>query len=713
MTSQPALPDAQDDDAGTLIRPASFRPPGAGVDLPRPRIPWMLALVGVLLAVIAWTAWFVLSARSVGIETEPAGAAITVESWPAPRIGDHWLLLRGKRRVRVEAPGYTPFDDQLEIGDAQLQTHRVTLLPLPGLLRVGVAPVASAEILIDGVPRGNVPGVVADIAAGEHTVVVRAERFLPFEQRLVIEGKGIEQALDVTLDPAWADVHVDSVPGGSEVRVDGERVGVTPLDIELVAGRRVVELAADGYKGWQQTLRIVPGVAVNLGEIVLAKADGRLRIDSRPAGASVTVDGEYHGVTPLEVAVTPDAAHEVRVLREGYAAASEHFTVGSGKTTELTLELTPELAAIRLETLPENAELLVDGTPRGSATQTLQLPTHEHEITVRAPGYATYSTRVTPRKGVEKRFRIRLKTSDQAGTSGAAAPATTAGNGGARQAAAPASSKGFLTTAAGQRMKLFRGGRATLGSSRRSPGHRANEILREVALERPFYLSLKEVSNAEYRLFLAAHRSGEFAGQTLDGDNQPVAGVSWEQAALYCNWLSRRDGLAPFYQIKYGEVLGINPAATGYRLPTEAEWEWAARFPPGGEPTTYPWGEKFPPQGRSGNYADQRAAAIMGDTLADYDDGFAVAAPIGSYTPNLRGLYDMDGNVAEWVHDHYDAAPGTNLVTDPLGPPAGAQHVIKGASWAQGTRTALRLSFRDYGAEARDDVGFRLARYAQ
>ena len=73
----------------------------------------------------------------------------------------------------------------------------------------------------------------------------------------------------------------------------------------------------------------------------------------------------------------------------------------------------------------------------------------------------------------------------------------------------------------------------------------------------------------------------------------------------------------------------------------------------------------------------------------------------------------MGGNVAEWVHDYYDAAPSTTAALDPLGPPTGAQHVIKGSSWADGTITELRLAFRDFGADPRDDVGFRLARYAQ
>lgn len=712
MTTQPALPPADSATAEALIEPHRYRPPGVGPELPRPRIPWLGALGLLVLVTVVWAAWFVLTARSVGLVTQPENAAVSVLEWPAPRVGNHWLLRAGKRHVRVEAPGYVSFDGDIEVSDAQLQTHEIVLTRLPGHLRVQVTPVSRAEVIVDGAVLGDAPGLISDVPPGYHEIEIRADRFLSFHTGLEIEGKGIEQAQEVRLEPAWADVSVDAQPR-AKLLVDREAVGQTPLTTELLAGRRVLELVAPGYKRWKQTLKITAGQPVDLGEVVLQKADGRLQLGSTPAGANVTVDGEFVGRTPLDIAVTPDATHRIELSREGYKPAREEASIASGKRLERHVELTPELASIRLETVPPEAELLVNGEPRGSASQTLSLPTHEHELTVRARGYATYQTRVTPRKGVEKRFRIRLKTAAEAAQSPAAGSAARAGAAGAERSRARGRVKGFVKTHAGQEMKLFNGGDVTLGSSRGSAGHQANEVLRPVRLARPFYLAVKEVTNTEFRLFLANHSAGEFNGQALDNDSQAVANVSWSAAALYCNWLSRRDSLPPFYQIRFGEVLGVNPAATGYRLPTEAEWEWAARVPPQGKPLNLPWGGKYPPRERAENYADTTASAVVGETLSNYTDGFAVSAPVGSFQPNLNGLYDMGGNVAEWVHDYYDAAPPARPVVDPLGPATGAAHVIKGASWAQSSLTALRLSFRDFGDAARDDVGFRLARYAQ
>ena len=692
------MPFGSDQTSTNVITATKFRPPPNRPELPTMRLPWPLIFIIPLLLLSIWSVWYVLSARSVSIKVRPNIALVIVDEWLAPHVGGHWLLRPGQRRVRVEAPGYTPFTSTIAVGEAQLQTHEITLEPLPGHLRVSLAPVNFAVILIDGADRGRVPGTVKDIRAGTREIEIRAQRYLPFYANLDIEGRDIEQRLDVALEPEWADVSVDSTPATASIKVDGEVVGKTPATIEVLAGQRLLRIEKADYKPWQQTLKVVAGQAVNLGEIALAKADGHLDLNSMPAAASVTVNGEFQGRTPLKVALATGKKHTIRVIKEGFETSERVVEVDPGKTAALSLELAPELATVTLVTSPADAELLINGEPRGSANQTLSLPTHEHEIVIRKAGYGTYRTSITPRKGVDKRFKIWLKTAAEM----------------AQEASARSASKRSLVTTFGsQEMKLFTGGKIRMGTSRRDLGRRANEVQRHTLLKRPFYLAIKEVTNEQFRQFLSTHESAAFNGNNLNADEQPVSRLSWTQAVLYCSWLSRLDGLPPFYQITDGEVLGVNPDATGYRLPTEAEWEWASRVPPKGASTTFPWGNKFPPRGRSGNYADQAAANIIGNTLADYNDGFAVAAPVGSFSANLRGLYDMGGNVSEWVHDYYDAAPSTTAALDPLGPPTGAQHVIKGSSWAHGTITELRLSYRDFGAYARDDVGFRLARYAK
>ena len=114
------------------------------------------------------------------------------------------------------------------------------------------------------------------------------------------------------------------------------------------------------------------------------------------------------------------------------------------------------------------------------------------------------------------------------------------------------------------------------------------------------------------------------------------------------------------------------------------------------------------------NYADNTSAYVTGRVLNGYTDGHVVSAPVGSFQASRKGLYDLGGNVAEWVHDVYTipSANGTSEL-DPLGSQSGDNYVIRGASWSLSKLAELRLSFREYGQAGRDDVGFRIARYAE
>ena len=271
---------------------------------------------------------------------------------------------------------------------------------------------------------------------------------------------------------------------------------------------------------------------------------------------------------------------------------------------------------------------------------------------------------VTPRPGHQQALSIKLLTLQQAYW--ASRPPT-------------------VKSPVGNSLKLFRPDeKFMLGAPRRQPGRRANEAERSVALQRPFYLATHETTNAQYRRWKDQHSSAAIRGQTLDMNDQPVAKVSWQDAALFCNWLSRNEGLPPFYTLEQGRVVGFNWDAHGYRLPTEAEWAWAAKIDLQSNSSIFPWSnDLYPPVEISGNYADQSARALIGFTLANYNDKYPVSAVVGSFRANSKGLFDMSGNVAEWVNDYFDIRPRRGEPElDPRGPQQGSKHVIRGSSWA-------------------------------
>ena len=674
-----------------LIAPAAFTPRGDGDGPRRRRLGAMqLVLIAVVLA-FALSLWFLFTARSVLFSFEPAYSALDIDGGFKLRIGERYLLRSGDYRLTVTADGHYPLERDFTVTADDSQELHLVLKRLPGKVSFSASP-EGARVLVDDEALGVAPLEALPVAAGEHELKVLAERYLPYRADIEVTGMEVAQTFSVELEPAWANIAISSVPIGATIFVDGEALGQTPALLEILQGEHQVELQLPRYRSWQQTLSVSAGVHQNLEPVTLLPADGILALQSRPSGANVTVDGEFQGQTPVELSLEPDGEHRIAVFKPGYSRATRTISLQAEEQRELTVSLKPQLGDVEVRVEPAAAEIFVEGRSRGRGTRTLSLPSFEQTLEVKLPGYRGYRQRFTPRPGLSQVISVRLLTEKEAKL---------------------AELKPVIESPGGQTLKLFTPTGLTMGASRREPGRRANEVLHPVTLTRMFYLGTHEVTNAEFRQFRADHNSGTIEGNSLNRDRQPAVMVSWEDAALYCNWLSEKEGLPPFYNEENGRITGFDPRSHGYRLPTEAEWAWAARVK-GEELLKYPWGGNYPPPKVVENYADTTSAYITGRIVSNYNDGNAVAAPTGSFKANHRGLYDMGGNVAEWMHDAY-ALPDDSGVpqVDPLGAQTGSNYVIRGASWAHGTVTELRLSFRDYGQRGRDDVGFRIARFAE
>ena len=654
---------------------------------------WIHLLVAVFAITSGTAGWFVLTARSVFVEIDPITAQIEIEGGFKVRLGQRYLIRSGSYELTLRNDGYHDSVTQLLVSAEQSQTHPFVMRKLPGIVSIESGIVDGARVQIDGVDIGltRLSGVLVE--PGDHQMTISKERYLDYSETISIEGRSVEQRYQASLEPAWATVSLSTAPAGAEVLVDGVIVGATPINAEILQGRRDVTLKLSGHKAWQDDFDVIAGEDFSIPTVQLEPADGLVFIRSNPSAASLTIGGDYKGLTPLEVALAPGQNHELTFFKNGYHSKKTIVRTRPNQERELNLELDPVLASVSVIAEPVDAELYVNGEFRGLANQSIELMAARQQIEIRKAGYVPYTTEFTSRPGLDQMIRVTLKSLEQA-----------------RQEQI----KPVIATAAGQTLKLFYPGAFTMGASRREAGRRPNENLRDIQLERPFYISYREVSNSEYRLFDSEHSSGTVSGVTLDNEAQPVVRVSWHQGALYCNWLSEREALPPFYQVnEQDEVVGFNPQSSGYRLPSEAEWSWVARTEGSGNTLRYPWGDQLPPPENAGNFADVTARQYLGEIMFDYDDGYFATAPIGSFTPNQREILDMAGNVAEWVHDFYGAVGSLGVEVDPLGPEDGQFHTIRGSSWAHGSITEIRLSFRDFGIEPRDDIGFRIARYLE
>jgi formylglycine-generating enzyme required for sulfatase activity len=640
-------------------------------------------------------AWLLFTTKAVRVEIDPAPDRVAFEGgWMGWELAGRHLLRPGTYTLVAEKQGFRRLEETIEVTGAQAQRFAFAMEKLPGLLVIDTGNVQGAVVSADGSPVGGTPGEPIELEEGEHTIRVEADRHRPFVTQVSIEGSGQTQTLTVELVPLWAPVSFDSSPAGATVLIDGDLVGRTPLSTSLPEGRHDFELGLEGHKTHRGSVKVTANEPTSVPRVKLAPADARLVLNSDPPGASVTVGEEYRGRTPLDIDLAPGRTHRIEVLRSGYDAATREVLLEAGETEELSIALTPRLGEVEFVTLPGGAELLIDGGPRGPASQVLQLVAVPHRIEVRKEGYEPFRIEVTPRPGFPQTVRVELKTAEEI-----------------RAEAVPAA----IRTRQGQELILIDGGRFGMGAPRREPGRRANETLREVELTRRHYMATMEVTNEQFHEFRDSHLSGRAGPVNLEIGNHPVVRVSWEEAALYCNWLSREEGLPEFYLDTGGAVVAREPFTTGYRLPTEAEWAWAARYPDGAAPLKYPWGQSMPVAKDSGNYADESAQTLLSATLQGYDDRFAATAPVDSFPPNPLGLFNVGGNVAEWVHDVYTVyrSGDGKVESDPTGPREGEFHVIRGSSWMDASMSELRLTYRDRGREPRADVGFRIARYAE
>ncbi len=653
----------------------------------KPRLgPALITVCGLLIALVLW---FLASGVAVQIKVLPANAQLRVSgSWMTPRFGTQLFVRPGRYTLSAQALGYQPARLDFAVSDQAGQVLALQLRKLPGRVRFELA--APGSLRIDGGKAFTIPAMI-EVAAGKHAVLIEAPGYLSYRGEIAVQGEGKMQVYAPTLQANSAAVAISSEPSAAQVLVDGQPAGGTPLTSRLAAGTHHVELRLSGFKPWTMDLLVKAGEPQSIGPVRLGLPDASLMVRSNPTGARVMAGGVYRGETPLRLTLRPEVGTTFSLALPGHADAARTVKLRAGSQEEVNVNLTPIIGNIAIHVTPADAEIWVDGTSRGHGNQTLSLTTVAHQVELRKAGFLSSTSTVTPRLGLDQALNVTLLTEAQ--QRAARTPLTIRAHGSIE-------------------MRLMPVGRFTMGSTRREPGRRANEGQRPVELRRTFYLSTHEISNGQFREFRPEHKSGVFGGVSLNLDNQPVAQVTWQEAAAYCNWLSQQDGLPPAYRPQGAELVAITPMSMGYRLPSEAEWEWAARG--GSSQHRYPWGDALPVAANSGNYADTSARPPLTDVIAGYDDGFVASAPVASFAASSLGLYDLGGNVSEWTTDLYATSYSADAVAvDPMNVAAGNQHAVRGASWRSADPAELRAAARAADAAPRDDLGFRIARYAE
>ena len=384
-------------------------------------------------------------------------------------------------------------------------------------------------------------------------------------------------------------MQIRTTPPGAMVSIDGVARGAAPGVYPTAGGRRAVRITHPDYEEVRDTIDVTNAAAVVVRNYRLRPRGAFVRFRLHPPGGRLTLDGRRVDAAG-RMRVDSMREHTASYSKPGWSPQTETFTLPPSGEREVRFSLREEIGVVEVVSRPP-AVVSVDGEAVGATPLTLRLPAVAHEITVAKEGYRSVVRKLIPSAGAARKMDVTLV---------------------AELSARLAESAATYKNSVGMTLRLFRRpGTFEMGAPRHERGQRANEFQRKVRLEKAFYAATHETTAAQY----AQYKGG---GAPAGSPGVPATGVTWLQAAAFCNWLSAREGLRPFYRLRDGRYRGTDVRADGYRLPTEAEWEWLARKAGRARQTRFTLGRRRRGAGggrKSGGQFGQRQAYVLHSEL--------------------------------------------------------------------------------------------------
>ena len=397
-----------------------------------------------------------------------------------------------------------------------------------------------------------------------------------------------------------------------------------------------------------------------------------ISVESNVSGAFVFVDGQKVGTTPLLGVALSTGEHRVLVEKQGYTTYQKRVQIEAGRSMSLHVELSRQATSkgrIYVDKQPDDARVrILNISP--AFHQGLELDAGLYHIEVSADGYASKKVWVALEADEDKRVDIRLE----------------------RMTSSRQAQK--ISNSLGMEFVHIPRGTFTMGSSSNELGGENDERRHQVTLTKGIYMQTTEVTQGQWKAVMGGNPS-KFKNC---GDDCPVERVAWYDAQKFIQKLNRMEG------------------SNRYRLPNEAEWEYASRA---GSTTAFANGDISELKcGYDSNldamgwYCGNSSVRYRGCFNITKGGGSKCAGthPVAQKQPNAWGLYDMHGNVWEWCQDWYGDYP-SGSVTDPNGSPGGSDRVLRGGSWGNGSRRCRSADRSGLApGDRRGGVGFRLLR---
>lgn len=553
------------------------------------------------------------------INSEPQGAEVWLNNESTGEVTPfrRKLAIGDEVPYRLSLPLYHDEAGMVTV-DQPRKELQFALRPAFGSVTVTSTP-SGALVFLDEKQVGQTPLTLDRIASGSHSLRLQAPQYA-VERRNVSVADGQTANVAVTLAARFAEITVQA-PQGAVVTVDGDRKGSGTLSWRQGEGLCDIVVSMAGHRDARRQLEVVAGRAQTV-QLTPQPIYGSASVDSDLMDAEIWIDGKQYGVTPNVVERLLVGSHTLVLKKSGYADLQQQFSVEEGKEASLLVKL-PAGRSVQFTSEKPGMQIIVDGKKLGTTPLTAVVGIGHHSVSAMRGGDI-----------------IDVRDLD---ITSAGAPLTMAFRD---------FNHTFTVNGVQFTMVEVGGGTFTMGatSEQGSDAWDEEKPAHEVTLS-DYYIGQTEVTQALWEAVMGSNPSDS------KGDNLPVERVSWDDCQVFIQKLNQLTGKQ-------------------FRLPTEAEWEYAAR---GGRKSR---GYKY----AGGNNIDSVA-------WCDGNSGNETH-PVATKQANELGIYDMSGNVLEWCSDWCGDYTSSSQ-SDPQGSSSGSFRVIRGGcyyNFARNCRVSYRIS---------------------
>lgn len=553
------------------------------------------------------------------IDSEPQGAEVWLNNESTGEVTPfrRKLAIGDEVPYRLSLPLYHDEAGMVTV-DQPRKELQFALRPAFGSVTVTSTP-SGALVFLDEKQVGQTPLTLDHIASGSHSLRFQAPQYA-VERRNVSVADGQTANVAVTLAARFAEITVQA-PQGAVVTVDGDRKGSGTLSWRQSEGLCDIVVSMAGHRDARRQLEVVAGRAQTV-QLTPQPIYGSASVDSDLMDAEIWIDGKQYGVTPNVVERLLVGSHTLVLKKSGYADLQQQFSVEEGKEASLSVKL-PAGRSVQFTSEKPGMQIIVDGKKLGTTPLTAVVGIGHHSVSAMRGGDI-----------------IDVRDLD---ITSAGAPLTMAFRD---------FNHTFTVNGVQFTMVEVGGGTFTMGatSEQGSDAWDEEKPAHEVTLS-DYYIGQTEVTQALWEAVMGSNPSDS------KGDNLPVERVSWDDCQVFIQKLNQLTGKQ-------------------FRLPTEAEWEYAAR---GGRKSR---GYKY----AGGNNIDSVA-------WCDGNSGNETH-PVATKQANELGIYDMSGNVLEWCSDWCGDYTSSSQ-SDPQGSSSGSFRVIRGGcyyNFARNCRVSYRIS---------------------